>query len=167
MNTISDGLFAPAGYPYAAGREAAHRSADSGCLDCVAHSIDLASATRWWQGGVDTFGPGKAWEPRSLSVHRRCSGARRRRPVDRITDRYHSYERPALISRWVKVTGLHSARSSRVISNSGTATLRSRRRQTAAPREWDKDRPHDLMDRALEDTALTRFFRSVHAYDLI
>src|SRR5260370_40984079 len=39
------------------------RSADSGCLDCVAHSIDLASATRWWQGGVDTFGPGKAWEP--------------------------------------------------------------------------------------------------------
>src|SRR5437016_544006 len=49
--------------PYAAGREAAHRSADSGCLDCVARSIDLASATRWWQGGVDTFGPGKAWEP--------------------------------------------------------------------------------------------------------
>ena len=63
LNTIRDGLFAPAGYPYAAGREAAHRSADSGCLDCVARSIDLASATPWWQGAVDTFGPGKAGEP--------------------------------------------------------------------------------------------------------
>jgi hypothetical protein len=67
----------------------------------------------------------------------------------------------------VKVTGLRSTGSSRVISNSGTATLRSWRRQTAAPREQDKDRPHDLMDRALEDMALTRFFPSVHAFDLI
>jgi hypothetical protein len=67
----------------------------------------------------------------------------------------------------VKVTGLHSTRSSRVISNSDTATFRSRRRQIAAPRGQDKDRPHDLMDRALEDTALTLFFPSVHAYDLI
>jgi len=39
-----------------------------------------------------------------------------------------------LISRWVKVTGLHSARSSRVISDSGTGALRSRRRRIAAPR---------------------------------
>jgi hypothetical protein len=34
------------------------------------------------------------------------------------------------------------------------------------PGSTGKARPHDLMDRALEDTALTRFFPSVHAYDL-
>src|SRR5882724_2910529 len=40
------------------------------------------------RAALTPLGPARRGSRRSLSVHRRCSGARRRRPVDWITDRY-------------------------------------------------------------------------------
>src|SRR5437773_11101916 len=60
------------------------------------------------RAALTPLGPARRGSRRSLSVHRRCSGARRRRPVDRITDRYHFYGRagarplrdPGWITAW-------------------------------------------------------------------